>query len=160
MHVACVWNTYRAVRLSILDLIAWCGQQLEDPENLFEGSQEHRAARDAAQVEVEDICSSFAYHIHGDRLEAVTNATVLLPPRATGGLFLIWPLFVGCASRTVVSRSRKAWMRDKLQYIGRSMGLSQAASLAEAADDAEVYRKRFSIAAQGHLFLWSGSMFC
>lgn len=160
VYVAGVWNTYRAIRLSTLDLIAWCGQQLEDPDNPFCESKEYDAVYASIQVTVEEICSSVTYHIHSDLLSLITNIELSPPSRTIGGLFLIWPLFVACCCGPIVPARHREWMKRKLRYIGTSVGLSQANSLADAADDPKVYKDRFFIAARGHLFMWSGSMFC
>lgn len=53
--------------------------------------------------------------------------------KALGGYFLLWPLFVA-SSVVCAPEEQKRWIKGKMQFIGKTFGINQAALLAKAND--------------------------
>jgi len=138
---------------------AQCGQYLETDIVQFRGTEEYEVLCTLASKTAEDICSSVAYHINNDWMQRIAATSFQRSPKALGGLHLMWPLYAGSVL-SIVPDVHRAWMRRKLRSIGISMGLAQAIVLADTVD----LRTRTDpfkplIIAQGHVFMWSASMF-
>lgn len=157
-HVARVWDTYRTLRLRLIDLISRCCQHLNSEATLFRESEEYSALQKAAQDISGDICASVAYQLYGDQIPLAKDASLSNIKSDLGGLFLMWPLFSG-AILSIVPQRHRAWMRNKLRAIGTELGLAQAIALANTCEAPNCDDYRLEIVAQGHTFLWSGCMF-
>lgn len=159
VYVAAVWNTYRTTLLRLCDVIAQCGQYLETDAVPYRNTEEYQALQAEASMTCEGICSSVAYHINSDWLRRITTTSFHTSPKALGGFFLIWPLYGG-SILSIVPQVQRAWMRQKLRSIGTSIGLAQAVVLADTVDlwgSADLFKPM--IISQGHVFMWSASMF-
>ncbi|KAI1618997.1 hypothetical protein EDD37DRAFT_294274 [Exophiala viscosa] len=159
LYVAAVWNTYRTTLLRLCDVIAQCGQYLETDAMPFGETAEYQVLRTIASKTAEDICSSVACHINNDWMQRIAATSFQRSPKALGGLHLTWPLYAGSVL-SIVPDVHRGWMRRKLRSIGVAFGLAQAIVLADTVD----LRTRTDpfkplILAQGHVFMWSASMF-
>jgi hypothetical protein len=71
------------------------------------------------------------------------DATAKPMIRASGGYFLLWPLFlVGCMD--ITTDPVRQWVTKNLEYIGRSMGIQQAlilATVVERQEEIKVWRE-------------------
>lgn len=159
VYVAAVWNTYRTTLLQLCDVITQCGQYLETDTVRFRNTDEYQMLHLIARNTAEAICSSVAYHINNDWVNHITSTNLHPSPKALGGLLLILPLYGG-SILSIVPNVNRAWMRRRLRAIGVSMGLAQATVLADTVDlwkTTDPFKPL--IIAQGHVFMWSASMF-
>ena len=94
----------------------------------------YKAAAYRVQYLVDDIAASVPYHL-GYRAKGVGSSTMAAPTEetgtkvaglnATGGYFLIWPLFIA-AERVEVPSLQRRWMKGKLKFIAEKFGMAQA----------------------------------
>jgi len=64
--------------------------------------------------------------------------------RASGGYFLLWPLFL-VGSIDITTDTVRQWVSKNLEFVGRSMGIQQAlvlAAVVERHEDIKVWRER------------------
>ncbi|KAF2489134.1 hypothetical protein BU16DRAFT_567316 [Lophium mytilinum] len=123
LYISTIWNTYRKVRLMIIDAIIDCASKL----NLRNFLQPQIST---AQDLVDDIAASLCFHLCADVPNMVQNAESgapfrLTPGKSLGGLLLMQPLFkVSGLSITKVQQRRI--MREALVWIADQMGIGQA----------------------------------
>jgi len=126
VYISTIWNTYRKVRLMIIDVIISCASKL-NMRNSFQPQVS------TAQDLVDDIAASLCFHLCADVPDLVRNAEsgapfCLTPGKSLGGLLLMHPLFiVSGLSITKVQQRRN--MREALVWIADQMGIGQAQSL-------------------------------
>ncbi|KFY75157.1 hypothetical protein V499_04856 [Pseudogymnoascus sp. VKM F-103] len=124
-YIAGVWNTSRAARLLLLDLILALSDALNDGED-------HVRERTEAARLIDDIAASIPYHLTDDLRSFVDGGAdrELKPGRAVGGLLLMHPLFVASRVGTVGEEMRE-YLQECLMWIARNMGIGQAARFAK-----------------------------
>lgn len=124
-YIAGVWNTSRAARLLLLDLILALSDALNDGED-------HAHERSEAVRQVDDIVASIPYHLTDELSSFIEGGAdrELKPGRAVGGLLLMHPLFVASRVGTVGEEMRE-YLQECLVWIARNMGIGQAARFAK-----------------------------
>ncbi|KFY07949.1 hypothetical protein V492_06673 [Pseudogymnoascus sp. VKM F-4246] len=145
-YIAGMWNTSRAARLLLLDLILALSDVLRDGEdNASERSEGVRLA--------EDIVASIPYHLTDNLASFIEGGVerVLQPGRAVGGLLLMHPVFVASRVGTVGSDMRE-YLQECLVWIAENMGIGQAARFAKATDIDKQYF------ADGCMIVWTGML--
>lgn len=133
LYVAAVWNIYRKARLKLLDVIVQCSERL----NIFDGQNGDLLAARKLKIEiqelVDDLCASTPFHLLADLPSYLQNGIpsgdIDTPGKALGGLLLMYPLYIA-SSLPLVPVKQRIWMRGRLRWIGKQMGISQATILA------------------------------
>ncbi|KAH7233128.1 hypothetical protein BKA59DRAFT_534957 [Fusarium tricinctum] len=128
--IACVWNSYRNVRLLIHESIIIA--------TLKNGTEEQkRSLQNSAKVlrtMADDICHSAAYHLgyrpRDDSFESPMSTTHVANSPCPGGFLLLWPLFFAAIQRTTPVDQRE-WVGRTLRQIGVQMGLQLAVTMAD-----------------------------
>ncbi|KFY44171.1 hypothetical protein V495_03599 [Pseudogymnoascus sp. VKM F-4514 (FW-929)] len=145
-YIAGVWNTSRAARLLLLDLIVALSDALDEGEN-------HTYERTKAARLLEDMMSSIPYHLTDDLTSFISGGPEgeLKPGRAVGALLLMHPVFVASRVSTVGGEMRE-YLQECLVWIAANMGIGQAARLAKAADIDNQYF------ADGCMIVWTGML--
>ncbi|KAK9252704.1 hypothetical protein V1507DRAFT_212610 [Lipomyces tetrasporus] len=151
IYVGAVWNTYRKVRLMILDVIIRCSQRLEKKTGC------HDLKVEACEL-ASDMMASIPFHLSENLATFVKHAEsdtalALVPGRSVGGLLLMHPLFV-TANLSVVSPQRQDRMRECLAWIGPNMGIGQATLLSKTST---TYPNES--VANGYTLMWAGMLF-
>ncbi|OBT74023.1 hypothetical protein VF21_05986 [Pseudogymnoascus sp. 05NY08] len=145
-YIAGVWNTSRAARLLLLDLILALSDALNDKED-------HAHERSEAARLIEDIVASIPYHLTDDLRSFIGGGVdrELTPGRAVGGILLMHPLFVASRVGTVGEEMRE-YLQECLMWIARNMGIGQAARFAKATGiDTQYF-------ADGCMIVWTGML--
>jgi hypothetical protein len=132
--IACVWNSYRNVRLLIHESIM--------AATLKYGTEEQKAnLQSSAKVLVDmanGISHSAAYHLgyqrrDGDAGDARKLGLADNVP-TPGGFLLLWPLFFSGMLRTTPKEQRQ-WVAKTIRRMGVQMGLQLAMSMAELLEE-------------------------
>lgn len=128
--IACVWNSYRNVRLLIHESIVVA--------TLRHGTAAQKANLQAS-VEVlaamaNGICHSVAYHLGHGRRAGDKKLELQDGVPAPGGFLLLWPLFFSGMLRTT-PRGQREWVAKTIRQIGVQMGLRLAVTMARMLEE-------------------------
>jgi hypothetical protein len=126
VYISTIWNTYRKVRLMIIDVIISCASKL----NIRNSFHSHMST---AQDLVDDMVASLCFHLCADVPDLVRNVEsgapfCLTPGKSLGGLLLMHPLFI-VSSLSITKVQQCHNMREALVWIANRMGIGQAQSL-------------------------------
>lgn len=123
-YIAGIWNTSRAARLLLLDLILALSDALND--------EDHARERGEASRLVKDVVASIPYHLTDDLGSFIGRGAEreLTPRRVVGGLLLMHPVFVASRVGTVRAEMRE-YLQECLVWIAENMGIGQAARFAK-----------------------------
>jgi len=128
VYVAAVWNTYRKVRLMILNVIIRCSKRLEEPNGYHdEKFQFDELSNDMVASIPFYLCqdiAKFMIQVETDIYSAIT------PGKSLGGLLLMHPLFV-TSSLAVTSPQLQDSLKNCLSWIGTNMGIGEATLLSK-----------------------------
>ncbi|UPK90449.1 hypothetical protein LCI18_001384 [Fusarium solani-melongenae] len=135
--VACVWNSYRNIRLLIHESIITA--------TLKYGTEDQKAnLQSSGKVLIDmanSICHSVAYHLGhqpGDReAGGVRQFTYPDDVAIPGGWLLLWPLFFSAMLRTTPKEQRQ-WVAKTIRQMGLQMGLRLAMSMATMLEEREL----------------------
>ncbi|KAM0427884.1 hypothetical protein ACHAPT_007343 [Fusarium lateritium] len=135
--VACVWNSYRNLRLLIHESII--------APTLKYGTEEQKANLQSSGKVLVDmangICHSAAYHLGhepGNReAGGVRKFTIQEDVPTPGGFLLLWPLFFSAMLRTTPKEQRQ-WVAKTIRQMGLQMGLRLAMSMATMLEEREL----------------------
>ncbi|KAK0516280.1 hypothetical protein JMJ35_000883 [Cladonia borealis] len=156
LYVAGVWNTYRAARLLLLDLVLKLSTILNDGHMHGSGYQETLRL-------VEDMVSSIPFHLAEDIqvfLRGLENGygvgkknvlATIEPGRPVGGLLLMHPLYV-VSKLSIVPQQLREYLRDSLEWIAKHMAIGQASIFAKIPEIHEEYL------ADGCTLVWAGML--
>ncbi|KAF2810506.1 uncharacterized protein BDZ99DRAFT_313898 [Mytilinidion resinicola] len=151
LYISTIWNTYRKVRLMIIDVIFSCASKL-NMRNSFQPQVS------TAQDLVDDIAASLCFHLCADVPDLVRNAEsgapfCVTPGKSLGGLLLMHPLFIASGlSITKVQQRRN--MREALVWIADHMGIGQAQSLLKTPQEFPN-----ETVADGYMLIWVGMLY-
>ena len=128
LYPAGIWNSYRCVHMMVIQTIM---------EGMTETAHLTFPAVSPTYISVykdykasiaklcSDICASFHYHIYNVDQESATEVGPAL-----GGYYILWGIFsVAMAERS--SSVRKKWALNRLEQIGKAMGIQHALGLVE-----------------------------
>ncbi len=134
LYVVAVWNIYRKARLKLIDAIVESSERLHPSDGPNDELATIRKLKNEMQELVDDLCASVPFHLVADLpsyLQAGnTSGDVDSPGKALGGLLLMYPLYVA-SSLSLVPLKQRIWMRGRLRWIGKHMGIRQATMLAD-----------------------------
>lgn len=165
VSVSAVWNMYRKIHLMVLDIMLRCLHHL--------GSTNVRPREQLdAQNIAEAMAASIPFHLTADAhvyvQQVQAGAGNMVPGRPVGGLLMLHPLHMamGC---TAVSPELRDYMGNRLQWIGRTMGIGQATLLGDVSVLRCLYKRLIDheqhslhlpchYIAEGHLLIWTGMM--
>ena len=120
--IVSAYNLYRSARIMNNEVILkWLAF---NPDYEHKSVQQRESETLLARLKA-DICASVP-GILGD-VPSPNGETYL--PRATGGVALVWPLYL-VATMDSASGSTRAWVVTRLEKLGHLMGIQQAVSLA------------------------------
>ncbi|KAH8691975.1 putative C6 transcription factor [Talaromyces proteolyticus] len=129
-YIAGVWNTYRAARLVLLDIILKLSHALKCGTS-------HDAEHKSAQQLVKSILASIPYSLTEDLhiflRDIEINQSIANPGRAACGLLLMHTIHV-TANLSIVDPAVRTYLNECLIWIGKHMGIGQAAYLATNAE--------------------------
>ncbi|KAL4993637.1 hypothetical protein BDV10DRAFT_199430 [Aspergillus recurvatus] len=156
LYVAAVMNTYRKTYLMLLDvLIRLLPRTISTTDT---GSR----SKDKAGALVDDILASIPYHLANDiSPEGTTspdsNGRHARAPepgvgRAVGGLLLLHPFYV-LSSCSIVPPPVQFYVRKRLAWIGKHMGIGQATIMSKSHSSTP-----FQQMAEGHVLIWAGML--
>lgn len=128
VYVAAVWNTYRKVRLMILNVIIRCSKRLEERN----GAHNEKLQFDELSS---DMVASIPFHLCQDitkfMIQVETDIySAMTPGKSLGGLLLMHPLFV-TSNLAATSPQLQACMKDCLSWFGTNMGIGEATLLSK-----------------------------
>lgn len=118
-----IWNTYRAARI-LLNLVIrfWIILASQgSPSSTMYASENACCAETLNHLSIE-VCESVSYHLG-------TYPGCVDTPKALGGYFLVWPLFA-VGGRPDGDPVLRMWVADRLEFVGRCMGIQQACAMA------------------------------
>ena len=131
VYVAAVWNTYRRARLKLLDVLFQCGNRLHADKVPYEETKECIHLRKVTAEITNDLCASVPFLLFSNLQGHVEDReTPLSPAMALGGLMLIYPLHIA-SLMPLIPNIQRQWMKGRLRWIGKVMGIGQATILAE-----------------------------
>ncbi|KAG5661809.1 hypothetical protein KAF25_004048 [Fusarium avenaceum] len=127
--IACVWNSYRNVRLLIHESIIIA--------TLKNGTEEQKGSLQSSvkvlRTMADDVCHSAAYHLGYRPRDDISGSPMPTIPVADspcpGGFLLLWPLFFAAIQRTTTVDQRE-WVGRTLRQIGVQMGLQLGVTMA------------------------------
>lgn len=129
--VAFVWNMHRSCRIHLHEVLLHCLDLIDSHPNAAEFSIDPHIMRDQSKSMisslVSDICEGVPFCI-GD-IDATGKQQGAANGIPLAGYLLVWPLYVASVSGEYNS-PRDLWIREKLRYISRVMGLRKAHILA------------------------------
>ncbi|CRG91778.1 hypothetical protein PISL3812_08830 [Talaromyces islandicus] len=127
-YIAGVWNTYRAARLGLLNLILDLSGETEDTK-----PRDMEFAH--VQELVADMLASIPYHLtedlHAFSGNTKTQSEITNPGKAIHGLLLMHAVYI-TSNLPIVDPHARAYFKDCLLWIGEHMGIGQASFLATA----------------------------
>ena len=128
---ALVWNQSRSCRIHLHEVLLHCLDLLHSHPDASNLSIDPQATRDQSKSTisdlVSDICDSVPFCIGDiDGNGKSRDAAKKIP---LAGYLLLWPLYVASISVDYGS-PRHLWIREKLGYISRVMGIHKAQLLA------------------------------
>ena len=134
MYTAAVFITYYKVKLKLIDVLLKCSERLHDKPTPFGGTNTFRALQKESQSLADDIAASVPFHLVANLDETLhilktKNRGDIRPQKALGGLLLMYPLYIA-ATLPPVSFTQREWMKARLIWIGKRMGIGEAAMLA------------------------------
>ncbi|KAJ4171077.1 hypothetical protein NW754_007221 [Fusarium falciforme] len=135
--VACVWNSYRNIRLLIHESIITA--------TLKYGTEDQKANLQSSGKVLVDmangICHSVAYHLGhqpgGREAGGVRQFTYSDDVATPRGWLLLWPLFFSAMLRTTPKEQRQ-WVAKTIRQMGLQMGLRLAMSMATMLEEREL----------------------
>lgn len=138
MYTAAVFITYYKVKLKLLDVMLKCSKRLHDKSTPFEGTNTFKALQKESQGVADDIAASVPFHLVANLDETLQNIKTknpgdIRPQKALGGLFLMYPLYIA-ATLPPIPSSQQEWMKARLIWIGKHMGIGEAVILANVSN--------------------------
>jgi len=128
LYVAALWNISRIARCLLITLIIRLSGVLNDDVN-------HEADHQEALRLVEAVIASIPYHLAEDLQvflrQRGNHSEVSNPGRPVGGLLLMHSIYVA-SHLEIFPLEMREYMKNCLVWIGRRMGIGQAAFLAQA----------------------------
>lgn len=126
LYVAAVWNIYRKARLKLIDVIFKASKGLD-----LKATMPQKLMADTQGL-VDELCASVPFHLLADLPAYLRNgnAEKKRPGKALGGLLLMYPLYIA-SSLSMVPTEQREWMKGRLRWIGRVIGIRQASMLAD-----------------------------
>lgn len=125
-----MWNNYRSLRILTNEVILQFLEDRSAPGSLtMLGTalkDQYDNSKDLIRKMCVQICASVPTCLGALPRSAASTEPRLNP--ATSGLALLWPLFVACDTPDCDEGVRR-WGLDKLQSIGATMGIRQAATM-------------------------------
>ncbi|KAH7137438.1 hypothetical protein B0J13DRAFT_559658 [Dactylonectria estremocensis] len=133
--VACLWNSYRNVRLLIHESIMAATLKYGTDE---QKANLHRSAKVLVNM-ANGICHSAAYLLgyrrhDGNAEDARKFEGLENVPTPGGGFLLLWPLFFSGMLRTTPKEQRQ-WVAKKIHRMAVQMGLQLAMSMAKLLEE-------------------------
>ena len=130
--VSLTWNHYRSCRIHLHEVLLHCLDLLHSHPDASDLSIDPQVTRVQSKSTisdlVSDICDSVPFCIGDiDSTGKSGNAARKIP---LAGYLLVWPLYVASVSAEYGS-PRDVWIREKLGYISRVMGLRKAQLMAK-----------------------------
>jgi hypothetical protein len=161
--VAGIWNNYNCVRILANELLR------DQVSRLLQGSY----MPDPPEIETEDgpvtyetilvTAISIITTLTNDIFSSVPfflSTTAQDTPRTGAGNLLLWPFYLA-AQTTVASDDMRGWAAQRLGYIANTMGIRQAAPMAETlrttADDEELVDSIAEMSMKDALYWWEFS---
>lgn len=133
LYVVAVWNTYREARLKLLQVVADCSERLRAANHSQERPLPLQKLQNEIQGLVDDLCASIPFHLIADLPCCLQSSGTIdnlhAPGKALGGLVLMYPLYVA-SILPLVPVDQRTWMKGRLRWIGKHMGIRQAIMLA------------------------------
>jgi hypothetical protein len=133
LYIVAVWDTYRKARLKLLHIIAECSHRLYLTNRPLKESISYQKMRNEIQELVDGLCASIPFHLVADLLTCLQtsngHSASDVPGKALGGLLLMYPLYIA-STLPLISTNQRNWMRGRLRWIGKNMGIQQATMLA------------------------------
>jgi hypothetical protein len=138
LWMAYKYNIVRSCRLFVWTTILRCAAWLGDPQD-YRLTPEYTTASRICRQLVEDIVSSVPYFFGWNResnasMNARANYACGINDDPTVkplvGIFVMWPLFAAAAS-DFATPSQKIFLRGRLKYVAKFMGINQALILFE-----------------------------
>lgn len=127
LYVAALWNFSRIARCLLITLIMRLSGVLDDGVN-------HDADHQEALRLVEDMIASIAYHLSEDLQvflrERHDHTKITNAGRPVGGLLLMHSIYIA-SHLQIFPLEMREYFRTCLVWIGRRMGIGQAAFLAQ-----------------------------
>jgi len=133
LWLAMIWNNYRCIRILVNELLLVHLLHLSHEQTSFPDHQEFLFSYDSEVTRVKsvmmtlihEICASVPFYLgyHG------SEKSPPITPKVVNGNLLIWPLYIA-ASIGAASNMMQAWAVTRLEKVGESMGIRQAAVLA------------------------------
>jgi hypothetical protein len=133
LWIAVIWNNYRCIRILVNELLLVHLLHLSQEQESFPNQQEFFFSYDSEVTRVKsvmitlthEICASVPFHLgyHGSQKSPPPS------PKAVNGNYLIMPLYIA-ASMGPASNMMRAWAVTRLEKVGESMGIRQAAVMA------------------------------
>jgi hypothetical protein len=128
LYVAALWNISRIARCLLITLLIRLSGVLNDDVN-------HEADHQEALRLVHDVIASIPYHLSEDLQvflrQRDDHTEVSNPGRPVGGLLLMHSIYVA-SHLEIFPLEIREYMKNCLVWIGRRMGIGQAAFLAQA----------------------------
>jgi hypothetical protein len=129
--VAFVWNMHRSCRIHLHEVLLHCLDLIHSHPHATEVSIHPQATRDHSKATISDllsdICDSVPFCI--GEIDATGKSRGAANGIPLAAYLLVWPLYVASVS-AVHNSPRDMWIREKLRYISRVMGLHKAQILA------------------------------
>ena len=133
LYVVAVWNTYRKARLRLLQIVADCSQRLRSASQLQAKPATLQKLQSEIRELVDGLCASVPFHLSADLHHCLqsggTIGDLYSPGKALGGLLLMYPLYIA-STLTLIPPEQRDWMKGRLRWIGKNMGIRQALMLA------------------------------
>ncbi|KAK5995777.1 Transcription factor dbaG-like protein [Cladobotryum mycophilum] len=141
LWVASIWNMMRCSRIILASIVVRCTAWICAPVDYRSTPEYAAAARICVEI-IEDIIASVPY-----QLGWFANRKYLLQhpslsqfacgledtPKSLAGYFLTWPL--ACVQgQDYTTELQRAWVKERLVYIGKELGLRYALMLSESTD--------------------------
>ena len=126
-YVAIIWNSYRAARLYLFDLISGLVSTREDPKvnGPYNPDLDHL---------LEDVLASIPYHLTENLHQFIKNVeidtSISIPGKTASGLLLMHPLHV-ISTLPIVDVKIQTYLKRCLFWIGDHMGVGQATLMAK-----------------------------
>jgi hypothetical protein len=133
LWIAVVWNNYRCIRVLVNELLLvhllHLSQEQESfpdqSEFFFPYESEITRVKSVMVTLIHEICASVPFHLGYHE----SGKSPPPPPKAVYGNMLILPLYIA-ASMDAVPNMMRAWAVTRLEKVGESMGIRQAAVMA------------------------------
>lgn len=132
LYVVAVWDTYRKSRLKLLQVITDCSERLRSAGQPQEKPVALQKLRCEMRELVDGLCASIPFHLVADLHHCLQSGgtfdNLSTPGKALGGLLLMYPLYIA-STLSLIPSDQRAWMKGRLQWIGKYMGIRQATML-------------------------------